>query len=245
MNKFHLVYYISMGCPSIEYSLAKADLYLRNGAKALQFDLPSRNPYRETSFIKERMAYAWKQYQSYEPFLQALSAFRRSHPDFEMQMVSYEDVVLTIGSVNYIRFCKENHIRTVRISGDGVIELARKDMNSQGIDTLTFIDFDMKDEDIEFARQTGRSIMLRNKRAGMAPRPGLETWQQRMDYLRGKGITAPIYATAGITCGADLTEARQAGASGAFVGSCLMKRWDDEADMLRLLAELEQAAKGE
>ncbi len=54
----------------------------------MQFDLPSRNPYRETLFIRKRMAKAWETYGGYEPFLTALTEFRRKHPDFEMQMVS-------------------------------------------------------------------------------------------------------------------------------------------------------------
>ena len=96
MGRFHLVYYISMGTPSIEASLQMAETYLAHGVSALQFDLPSRNPYRETLFIRKRMAKAWETYGGYEPFLTALTEFRRKHPDFEMQMVSYEDVILTI-----------------------------------------------------------------------------------------------------------------------------------------------------
>lgn len=242
MMGFHLVYYISMGAPSIEASLEKAELYLAQGVKALQFDLPSRNPYRENPFIRERMAYAYEKYGSYEVFLQALTAFRREHPDFEMQMVSYEDVVLTIGTIRYLAFCKENNIRTVRISGDGVIEMARKDLNAAGIDTLTFVDYDMKQSEVDFAAKTGRAVMLRNARKGMEPRTGLVHWPERIAFLRENGITAPVYATAEIRCGADLQEAKNAGAAGAYVGSCLMNLWDQEEKMLALLRELEQAA---
>lgn len=67
MGKFHLVYYISMGTPSIEASLQMAETYLAHGVSALQFDLPSRNPYRETLFIRKRMAKAWETYGGYEP----------------------------------------------------------------------------------------------------------------------------------------------------------------------------------
>lgn len=242
MGNFHLVYYISMGTPTIEASLEKAETYLAHGVKALQFDLPSRNPYRETPFIRKRMAKAWATYGGYEPFLEALTQFRRKHPDFEMQMVSYEDVILTIGTTRYIEFCKQNNIRTCRISGDGVIEWARRDMNAAGIDTLTFIDFNLPEADVDFAVQTGRAVMLRNVREGMAPRDGMVSWDERIRFLRKRGVTAPIYATAGITCGASLLEAKQAGAAGAFVGSCLMNLWDDEPAMLALLADLEQAA---
>ena len=84
--------------------------------------------------------------------------------------------------------------------------------------------------------------MLRNVRDGMEPRDGMISWDRRVRYLRKRGVNAPIYATAGITCGASLLEAKQAGASGAFVGSCLMNLWDDEPAMLALLADLEQAA---
>ena len=183
MGKFHLVYYISMGTPSIEASLQMAETYLAHGVSALQFDLPSRNPYRETLFIRKRMTKAWETYGGYEPFLTALTEFRRKHPDFEMQMVSYEDVILTIGTARYIEFCKQNNIKTCRISGDGVIELARMDMNAAGIDTLTFIDYNLPEKDVEFAVQTGRAVMLRNVRDGMEPRDGMISWDRRIRYL--------------------------------------------------------------
>lgn len=244
MGNFHLVYYVSMGAPSIESSLKKAEQYLAHGARALQFDLPSRNPYRETPFIRRRMEQAYAAYNGdYAVFLDALTAFRRLHPDFEMQMVSYEDVILTIGSRSYIRFCQDNRIQTCRISGEGVIELARRDMNAAGIDTLTFIDYNMPQADVDFARDTGRAVMLRNIRAGMAPRDGMTDWKTRIAFLRDQGITAPIYATAGISGGEALAEANAAGADGAFVGSCLMNLWNDENAMLAKLAELEDAAK--
>lgn len=243
MGKFHLIYYVSMGAPDIAYSLSKAEQYLSMGVKALQFDLPSRNPYRETPFIRERMAYAYKKYGGYQVFLEALTVFRRNHPDFEMQMVSYEDVVLTVGSRAYLAFCSENQIRTCRIAGDdAVMEFARRDLNAAGIDTLTFIDYDMKQEEVELARQTGRGVMLRNVRTGMMPRDGMSSWKDRISFLREQGIQAPIYATAGISCGADLLEAKEAGADGAYVGSCLMKLWEDEAAMKDLLMDLESAA---
>lgn len=119
-----------------------------------------------------------------------------------------------------------------------MIELARIDMNAAGIDTLTFIDYNLPEKDVEFAVQTGRAVMLRNVRDGMEPRDGMISWDRRIRYLRKRGVNAPIYATAGITCGASLLEAKQAGASGAFVGSCLMNLWDDEPAMLALLATL-------
>ncbi|MEG1990983.1 MAG: tryptophan synthase subunit alpha [Christensenella sp.] len=242
MDNFHLIYYISMGCPSIEVSMDMAELYLENGVKALQFDLPSRNPYRETPFVRERMAFAYNKYHGYDSILEALCCFRQQNPDFEMQMVSYEDVMLTIGTMRYIEFCKQNRIKTCRISGEGIIERARIDMNAAGIDTLTFIDYNMAQEDVDFAKSTGRAIMLRNKRDGMASREGLSTWTARIDFLRAQGISAPIYATAGITCGRDLLEAKRAGVQGAFVGSCLMQLWNNKCEMLELLHELENAA---
>ena len=156
------------------------------------------------------LAQPWETYGGYEPFLTALTEFRRKHPDFEMQMVSYEDVILTIGTARYIEFCKQNNIKTCRISGDGVIELARMDMNAAGIDTLTFIDYNLPEKDVEFAVQTGRAVMLRNVRDGMEPRDGMISWDRRIRYLRKRGVNAPIYATAGITCGASLLEAKQA-----------------------------------
>lgn len=244
MGMFHLVYYISLGEPSIEYSLDMARKYLEHGAKAIQFDLPSRHPYRETDFIKGRMANAYKRYDGdYDTFLNAITCFRTDHPDFELQMVSYEDVLLCIGSRKYIDFCLKNNIKTVRLAGEGIIEQARDDFNSAGIDTLTFIDFDMKNADIDTARRTKRAVMLRNVRTGMSPRDRMVSWKDRIDFLRREGISAPIYATAGIRTGKDIVEARDSGAEGAFVGSSLMTLWGNDVKTFELLDEFEKASK--
>lgn len=243
-SMFHLIYYINMGEPSIEFSLEMAKKYLEHGAKALQFDLPSRNPYRETPFIKDHMAKAWSRYNGdYDIFLDAISCFRKDHPDFELQMVSYEDVLLSIGTIKYINFCKKNNIKTVRIAGDGIIEQARMDFNASGIDTLAFIDFNMPQKEIDIAVETGRSVMLRNIRNGMTPRDGMISWEERISFLRDSGITAPIYATAGLKNGKDILEAKNAGADGAFIGSCLMNLWGNDAKVFILLDELEKSSK--
>ena len=241
-KKFHLVLYINLGVPGIDVSLEMAEKYLELGADALQFDLPSRNPYRESQFIKNRMASAYQKYGSYKPFLKALTKFREKHQNFEMQMVSYEDVMMTIGTETYIDFCLRNNVRTCRIAGEGLVELARQDMNDAGIDTLTFIDYNMSEKDIKFALSTNRAVMLRNVRKGMEPRDGMVEWSDRIRYLRQRGIQSDIYATAGITSGKELEKAYKAGADGAFVGSCLMKLWNDPPAMTALLKELEQAA---
>lgn len=68
----------------------------------------------------------------------------------------------------------------------------------------TFIDYNLPEKDVEFAVQTGRAVMLRNVRDGMEPRDGMISWDRRIRYLRKRGVNAPIYATAGITCGASL-----------------------------------------
>ena len=68
-GNFHLVYYMNTGYPSISDTIKMTEIYLAHGVKAIQFDLPSRNPYRETDFIKMRMAGAYERYGGYEEIM--------------------------------------------------------------------------------------------------------------------------------------------------------------------------------
>ena len=49
---FELVCYLNFGYPSIEDGIKDAQLYIDNGCRALQLDIPVKDPYLEHPFIQ-------------------------------------------------------------------------------------------------------------------------------------------------------------------------------------------------
>ncbi|MRN26643.1 hypothetical protein EAI30_18795, partial [Romboutsia ilealis] len=82
------------GWPNIEKTKEMVDNYVAHGVCALQFDMPSADPSRESEFIQERMRSARNLYGSgYEVYMDALREIRKKHPNLEIHLVLYPDVI--------------------------------------------------------------------------------------------------------------------------------------------------------
>ncbi|MBC8536721.1 tryptophan synthase subunit alpha [Feifania hominis] len=238
---FHPVYYIVMGYPTLEKTEQMIDRYVAHGVSAVQLDMPSKDPYGESPFIQERMAAALAKYPSYDFFMDSIRAIRKKHPTLEIHLVVYPDVIETIGLDRFIDFCNETGLYSV---------LGAKDsktldyMNERGVVTSTFINYDLNDPQIALAKRNDKQIvLLRNAKEGITPRPGCESVRDRVAYVRAQGVTAPLFAVAGITSRAMLEEAKQAGADGAYIGTILMKQWDDEPKLWAMLDDFESVSE--
>ncbi len=241
--KFYPVYYFTIACPTIEKSLEMVDEYVKRcGIRGIQIDMPSSDPYGETDMVKKRMAEALARYGSYDVFMDAIRSIRKKHPSLEIHVVVYPDVVESIGIGKFCDFCLEIGAFTVRIAGTETFEEYISYLDNHGVITSDCINYSMPDEDVERCRRTKGIIHMRTKRKTEAPNRGLETWEQRLRYVREHGVTARVFATADMKTAQDLIAARDAGADGVYVGNVLMNLWDDEDKLWKLLAEMEATA---
>lgn len=241
--KFYPVYYFTIACPTIEKTLEMVDRYVEKcHIRGIQIDMPSADPYGETDMVKKRMAEALEKYRTYDVFMDAIREIRRRHPALEIHVVVYPDVIDSIGIEKFTEFCKEIDAFTVRIAGSVTYEDYINYMDDHGLTTSDNIHYSMPEEDIVRCRRTRGIIHMRTKRKTEAPNRGLETWEQRLQYVRGKGVTARVFATADMKTAADLLAAREGGADGVYVGNVLMNLWDNEEALWKLLAEMEATA---
>lgn len=240
--KFYPVYYFTLACPTIDKTLEKIDQYVQKAnVRGIQIDMPSKDPYGETDMVKAMMAKCLQDYnENYDAYMDAIRSIRKKHPDLEIHVVVYPDVVETIGIEKFTDFCKEINAFTVRIAGTETFENFITYLNEHGVVTSDCINYAMPEEDIVRCRNTKGIIHMRTKRKTEAPNRGLETWKQRLDYVRGKGVTARVFATADMKTAQDLINAREAGADGVYVGNVLMNLWNDEEALWKLLREMQQ-----
>ena len=240
--KFYPVYYFTMACPTIEKSLEMIDKYVEKcHIRGVQLDMPSTDPYGETDMVKARMAQGVANY-TYDDFMNAIREVRKKHPTLEIHIVVYPDVIDSIGIEKFTDFCKEINAFTVRIAGSETFVDYIKYLDDHGLVTSDYINYFMPEEDFERCQNTKGIIHIRTKRKTEAPNRGFETWAQRIPYIRSKGVTARLFATADMKTAEDLIAAREGGADGVYVGNVLMNLWDDEEKLFKLLSEMEATA---
>ena len=240
--KFYPVYYFTMACPTIEKSLEMIDKYVEKcHIRGVQLDMPSTDPYGETDMVKARMAQGVANY-TYDDFMNAIREVRKKHPTLEIHIVVYPDVIDSIGIEKFTDFCKEINAFTVRIAGSETFVDYIKYLDDHGLLTSDYINYYMPEEDFERCQNTKGIIHIRTKRKTEAPNRGFETWEQRIPYIRNKGVTARLFATADMKTAEDLIAAREGGADGVYVGNVLMNLWDDEEKLFKLLSEMEATA---
>lgn len=239
--KFYPVYYFTLACPTIERTLEKIDQYVEKAnVRGIQIDMPSRDPYGETDLVKAMMAKCIADYNgNYDAFMDAIRGIRKKHEKLEIHVVVYSDVVETIGIEKFTDFCKEINAFTVRIAGTETFEDYISYLDDHGVITSDCINYSMPDEDVQRCRNTKGIIHMRTKRKTEAPNRGLETWEQRLNYVRDHGVTARVFATADMKTAQDLINAREAGADGVYVGNVLMNLWDNEEALWKLLSEMQ------
>ena len=239
--KFRPVFYIINGWPSIEKTKQMVDKYVEHGVCSLQFDMPSADPSRESEFIQERMRHARSLYGSgYEIYMDALREIRKNHPSLEIHLVLYPDVIRTIGLDRFGDFCVEIGVYSV-LAMD--MEMLRY-LNGRGIATATFIGYDTSDQAIAMAKANDNQIVfLSNKNGRTQPREGLVTWAQRIKYIREAGVKAPIFGVTGISSAQELAEVKIAGADGAYIGTIMMKLWENEPRLWETLDQFQAVAQ--
>ncbi len=239
---FDVIYYINIACPTIEKSLEMVDKYIAHGAKSLQIDLPSKNPFEETALVKKMMLDSISANDNYDIYMDAVREIRRRHPDLELHVVVYTDVVDSIGIEKFVEFGKEINVASF------MIPFNRREIweyiEEHGIPDMKVILNALPDEEIEAAVETcnrgyKQIVSLRNRKPGETDRPGCETWAGRYNYARKAGITSPIVSVFGIKTKETLQEVKNSGADGAIIGNVLMNLWNDEEKLWDLLSQFQ------
>ena len=239
--KFYPVYYFTLACPTIEATLKKIDEYVeKEDVIGIQIDMPSKDPYGETDMVKSMMAKCLKDYnENYDLYMDSILSVRSKHKNLQIHIVVYPDVVAEIGINKFVDFCKDVNAYTVRIAGTEVFPAYVDALKEAGLPVSDTINYFMPEEDIERCKNTTGIIHMRSKRKTEAPNRGLETWKDRIAYVRKKGVTARIFATADMKTADDLIAAKNGGADGVYVGNVLMNLWNDEKKLWPLLHEMQ------
>lgn len=241
--KFNPIYYICIACPTVERTLEMVDRYVEHGARAFQIDMPSNDPFDETEFVKAMMKESLDEVNNYSHYMDGIREIRRRHPDLELHVVVYADVVDAIGIDNFIAFGKEIGVASYMIPGLSMEN--HRYIEEHGIRVFRFVAHEMDPEDVKFCAQGDENeyICIRNQKPGEIGRPGLQTWDEKYIYMREHGVKGKIYSVFGIKTKETLQNVKDSGADGAIIGNVLMHLWGDEEKLWALLSDFQSLAE--
>ena len=242
--KFTPVYYICIACPTEEKTLAMVNEYVAHGATAFQIDMPSKNPYMETEFVKAMMKDCVDSGLNYESYMDAIREMRRRHPDIELHVVVYDDVIDSIGIDTLCKLCHEVGIASLMVPG--ITPENHAAATDRGVPVFRFIQHELPQTQVEYAAKhsgPGDFICLRNRKPGEVDKPGYGTWEKKYAYIRAQGVTGRVYSVYGIHDKETLARVKATGASGAIIGNVLMKLWDDPERLWKLFGEFQSLAE--
>ncbi|MBR2806870.1 MAG: tryptophan synthase subunit alpha [Oscillospiraceae bacterium] len=233
--------YLSFGYPSIEGSIEAAGYYVEGGADAIEVSLPPHNPYRDSAFIQGLYKVALEQTENYDDYLDGIARMIKKYPNVEIILILYHEVFMAIGAKKVIDFCHENGIGNL-ISGDLHDEDALKALKEGGIKLARSVNYKMNEDDIQRCINTdGFTYMQAFPSEGQYVKPGFEELDTCIRYLRERKVSEPIYCGAGIKCPADAAKVKAAGGNGFFVGSSIIKMYDEPDKLIALIKEYKKA----
>ena len=241
--KFTPIYYVCIACPTVEKTIEMIDRYVERGATAFQIDMPSKDPFAETEFVKSMMKDTLDSIPDYDHYMDAICRIREKHPKLEIHIVVYDDVIDSIGLEKFCTFIQK--INAASIMVPGITPEHRAYAEGLGIEVFRSTTHEMSDEQIDFcaAAKEGSYICLRNKKPGEVDRPGYETWEKKYALMRERGVKGNIYSVFGIKTKEELAAVKKTGARGAIIGNVLMRLWNDEEKLWKLLDDFQSLAE--
>ncbi len=235
--------YLSFGYPSITKSIEYAGKYIEGGCDAIEVSIPPKNPYRDSKFLQDLYAVALSQCDNYDRYLDGIAEMVRQYPSTEFFFVLYHEVIMAIGAEKLGQFCNEHRIVNV-ISGDLHDEKAIKTLRKYGVKLARSVNYKMDEDDIQRCIETdGFTYMQAFPSEGQYVKPGFEDLSTCIKYLRERKISEPIYCGAGIKSPEDAKKVKEAGGNGFFVGSSIIKLYDEPEKLVELIKEYKESAE--
>ncbi len=236
-----VICYLSYGYPSIDYSLEMAKCYYEAGADMMECSLPAKDPYLDSEFIAGRMADALAKCNDYDVYLEKLGVFCDENRGFRVVLLLYEATMIEIGVDKLISFMKAHGINDIIYAGRIDHPEIKQKLIREGILICCPVDHHMREKDIQEALHTNGFTYMEAKPL-TGSKEGFEELEPCIRYLREVGIDRPIYCGVGIHTVEDVTYAKNAGGDGVFIGSTLIKQYDNPEKLKKTISEFKAAA---
>ncbi len=230
-----LICYLSNGYPNLEESTKIAEYYVKGGCNIIEIDLPSRDPYLEGEYIANRMATALSACDDYNMYMDNIIEMKRRLPNTGFFVLAYENTVKEIGVEKFSSFCLDNDFKDIILVG-----LENEDIKNQliknGLKVSCYVQFNMDKEEIQSAKASNGFVYMQAKPAPEQITPEYPTLADCIQKLRDEGIEREIYCGVGVYTPADFKMVKDSKGDGAFVGSTILKLYDNPEKLMETIA---------
>lgn len=220
-----LIGYLSLGYPNIKKTIDIARVYIESGIDVLEIDMPSKNPYLDSEFIRNRMLKALDVSSDYNEYMDAVLYIKDKYPNQEVFILCYEETVKEIGVSKFINFMNEANIENMIYVG-GNDKTIKKRLIKGNIRLASYIPLNLNEEDLDASKLSNGFIYLQAKSDDINPK--YPTLKDVIYYLKdNEGKNKKIYCGVGVKTLMDAKLVKDAGADGVFVGSTFLKLHSD------------------
>ena len=241
-----LIAYLSGGYPTMDKSVAMAELYVEGGCDAIEWNFPPRNPYLEADYIAEKMEAARRQCDDYSIYMERLARFKEKVPQAVVIPMLYQETVLDIGAEKLAVYLKENGMNTIITADIDEPEIYTK-IDRYGIMIAPFVSFQMEEKAVKKAVGSRGFVYMQAMPTAAERTPDFDwdTLKNCLETLRRRGVSCPVYCGGGIRTVEDVAFIKKSGGDGFFLGSSLMEYYDDPARLKAAMELFRLASAGE
>ncbi|NLB36631.1 MAG: tryptophan synthase subunit alpha, partial [Clostridiales bacterium] len=152
------------------------------------------------------------------------------------------NTVEEIGVEKYAKFCVDNDMRDIIFVGLENEEI-KNELIKRGLKVSCYIQSMMLPEEIESAKASNGFVYMQAKAAPEKINPAFPTLADCIRHLREQGIDRTIYCGVGVSSPEDFKMVKQAKGDGAFVGSTILKLYDNPEKMVETIKAFKAADK--
>lgn len=233
--------YLSFGYPTIEESIKYAGYYIEGGCDAIEVSIPPKDPYRDSEFIQGLYGVALKACDDYDAYLEGIGRMTDLYPNTEFFLILYHEVIMALGAEKVGVFCEKHGIKDL-ISGDLHDDDAIAALRRHGVKLARSVNYKMNEDDIQRCiAADGFTYMQAFPSPGQYVKPGFEELETCIRYLRERKVSEPIYCGAGIKGPEDASRVKAAGGQGFFVGSSIIKLYEDPEKLKAMIRAYKEA----
>ena len=233
--------YLTSGYPTVETSVQAARWYAEGGCDMLEISLPLEDN-REKPFLSEIMKDAWRRCPDYGVHLAAIARIASENPGVRITVLLYQEVLLAVGVARFIEFCRAAGIRDVN-SANLNDPAALAALREGGVRVAGLVTFELDPARIAEAKAAEGFIYCQAfPRPGQKLNPEADTVGKLIPYLRGLGIRNEIFCGGGIAAPEDARQVVRAGADGFFLGSSIIRMYDEPEKLKAMIRSFRDAA---
>lgn len=226
--KMKFIGYVPFGTPTIEGSMERIDILIDAGCRALEISFPLYDPVGENEMIVDFMRRALQNCSDYQLYCDKIVAVRQKYPEIEINLLVFVEVINKIGLKKFADLFKKCGINAVISPDIDQYPDKKEQLSDEGVCFVAPFHYDVDPDELKICQKCRGFVYTQAfPPAWQKVKKGYDNPKQLIQFLRENGVTQPIYAGVGIRTLEDIKTVKEAGADGFFVGSTLMKLWDD------------------